>query len=342
MSISRFENEIIAKNNEFESKESTLGKVKEAHKEFKEKVKKSNYLVQNLLFGIFFGLITLILLGFTSLIQGEYDISKILTLKFLINWSIVQLATWFVRVWVTIMKKRHLRLNDPTYLRVKGNINKHIENDDKEPFIDKNAKIDDYNRKLKAFTIKQKVKILSIAVKYQIDNLMGRLNNVDTFEEFKLETKLKLSVRKQTKINAKLNILLRTLSSEWLKVNLDTQKVKYNEVSKSILVTGHKTINENQEGLSYTSNKVKNLFVMNMGGFIFSIIFLLVIQPILGSTLTGDIDAWISFLTNVFLVAFAAAMSLYNSDELFMEDEVKPLINVDTTLNEYWNLTKGK
>ena len=53
--------------------------------------------------------------------------------------------------------------------------------------------------------------------------------------------------RKITKINNKVNAKFEKLTTEWIDNNLDTIKIKYSKVSKSILVNGftpNQTVND--------------------------------------------------------------------------------------------------
>lgn len=336
-------------------KENVINKLRETERSLKEGMNKNKGIVKEIFGIISFSLFTFVILGIVSLIDGKYDITKLGDLDFWGNWALVQIASVLAKIYATLFSKRRQTLTNPTFLHLERKIQNYIEKDSEDPFIENYATIDTKERKIHSFTITKKIEILQISKKYEITNSLEYLKNFDDdnlkisdLEPFKLKTSItypntKKQARwflKQAKISDKLNAIFITLSKEWLDKNLDTQKVKYNKVTKSLLVGGYDNESNDKIGYTYKATPTKSFIKTNMSMFFFSAIFLILIRPILGSGFVKDASAWLNFVTNVFLVIMSFILSLYNAPQLFKSDILQPLIERETTLSEYYNRNK--
>jgi len=147
---------------------------------------------------------------------------------------------------------------------------------------------------------------------------------------------------KITKLNAKINAWFELLSDEWVDNNIDTIKVKYSKVSKSILVSGftpNQTVNDES---NYKTESAKVFLSETMPMFIFVSFIMFLIVPLFGSGLSKDLSAWGMFFTKVALVLSSIAMVWLNARKMFKSTEVKAINERNTTLNKYYKKYEAK
>ena len=144
------------------------------------------------------------------------------------------------------------------------------------------------------------------------------------------------------KINQKINKYFGLLTNAWIENNLDTIKVKYSKVSKSILVNGfmpNQTVNDEA---NYKTESAKVFFSQTMPMFIFVSFIMFLIVPLFGSGLSKDLNAWGMFLTKIALVASSIFMVWLNSKSMFRATEVKAIGERNTTINKYYKKNQNK
>jgi hypothetical protein len=153
---------------------------------------------------------------------------------------------------------------------------------------------------------------------------------------FEVKSDKKIPRWKQRRLNAKIDRLFELLTTEWIETNLDTIKIKYSKVSKSILVNGftpNQTVNDEA---NYKTESAKVFLSSTMPMFIFVSFIMFLIVPLFGSGLSKDLNAWGMFLTKVALVASSIFMVWINSRKLFRATEVKASGERSSTLNKYY------
>lgn len=322
-----------------------------------------NYWVGELFNILVFAVVSLVPIGLLTLLDPNWDWSMYLTALFWIDYLTIQGVSWYGRWWIFSTRVRYLLLVDKTYLTNEKNIQEFVDKDFDEPFIEKYADEDNHDRKVRAWRRKIKTKLIRLNNRWHINNMASHFKITQNGENigskpFELKSdKLYLRSlkkrfwrifngfvkfrnwrinRKITKINNKVNAKFEKLTTEWIDNNLDTIKIKYSKVSKSILVNGftpNQTVNDEA---NYKTESAKVFLSSTMPMFIFVSFIMFLIVPLFGSGLSKDLNAWGMFLTKVALVASSIFMVWINSRKLFKATEVKASGERSGTLNKYY------
>lgn len=311
----------------------------------KRKLKDNSGKISDIVFLVISSIAVLTIVGLIELIDGEFDFSRYSTISFWVEYLMIQIASWLMRILYKIVGDRKEYRENMTYHAIKKDIQKIVDYDNEKPFIDIYAEKDRINRKTIAWKNKIRYKILKICNKYKINNIVRHLNNplnsdIDTLEPFELKSDIITlnNSKKALKVNKMIDELMRQLTKQWIDNNLDMQKVKYNNVSKTILVNGFSSNSGNDSGIgnNYQENNFKHFINDNIVGFLITAIFLFLIIPMIGSGFKKDPTAWLKFLTKAFTVFFAGIMSWWNNNQLFTKTKIKALTERNDTLNKYY------
>ena len=300
-----------------------------------------NYWVGELFNILVFAVVSLVPIGLLTLLDPNWDWSMYLTSLFWIDYLTIQGVSWYGRWWIFSTRVRYLLLVDKTYLTNEKNIQTFVDKDFEEPFIEKYADEDNHDRKVRAWRRKIKTKLIRINNRWHINNMASHFKITQNGENigldaFSLKSDKKIWVWKQKRLNTKINVLFERLTNEWINNNLDTIKIKYSKVSKSILVNGftpNQTVNDEA---NYKTESAKVFLSSTMPMFIFVSFIMFLIVPLFGSGLSKDLNAWGMFLTKVALVASSIFMVWINSRKLFRATEVKASGERSGTLNKYY------
>ena len=300
-----------------------------------------NYWVGELFNILVFAVVSLVPIGLLTLLDPNWDWSMYLTALFWIDYLTIQGVSWYGRWWIFSTRVRYLLLVDKNYLTNEKNIQEFVDKDFEEPFIEKYADEDNHDRKVRAWRRKIKTKLIRINNRWHINNMASHFKITQNGENigldaFSLKSDKKIWVCKQKRLNTKINVLFERLTNEWINNNLDTIKIKYSKVSKSILVNGftpNQTVNDEA---NYKTESAKVFLSSTMPMFIFVSFIMFLIVPLFGSGLSKDLNAWGMFLTKIALVASSIFMVWINSRKLFKATEVKASGERSSTLNKYY------
>lgn len=300
-----------------------------------------NYWVGELFNILVFAVVSLVPIGLLTLLDPNWDWSMYSTSLFWIDYLTIQGVSWYGRWWIFSTRVRYLLLVDKTYLTNEKNIQTFVDKDFEEPFIEKYADEDNHDRKVRAWRRKIKTKLIRLNNRWHINNMASHFKITQNGENivskpFELKSDKKIWVCKQKRLNTKINVLFERLTNEWIETNLDTIKIKYSKVSKSILVNGftpNQTVNDEA---NYKTESAKVFLSSTMPMFIFVSFIMFLIVPLFGSGLSKDLNAWGMFLTKVALVASSIFMVWINSRKLFRATEVKASGERSSTLNKYY------
>lgn len=348
-----FDNRLKEKDNESVN---PFQKINEAKMNIRDTVSKNKEYIGDILFGIIWGLITLTMIGLLDLIDPNFDYENYKTVYFWIEYITLQGALWSIRV---LMKqlgdKKEFRTN-VGYIKLQNDLNKFVEKDSEQPFIEKHAQIDRYNRKKNAWLNKQKRKLIKIANKNRITNLVDYFNyfekneNRDDFnlEPFEMKTdiaytkerKQKRWINKQKRISKNINLIFNKMKTNYIEQNIDTLKVKYNEVSRPILVSGSTNQDNDLLGGNYKEYNTREFIKLTLPGALFAAFFMFLIVPFSESSFIKDPSAWFKFISKTFLIAFAAFTMWNSNPELFRKTKQKALSERVNTLNQYYKKEK--
>jgi len=322
-----------------------------------------NYWVGELFNILVFAVMSLVPIGLLTLLDPKWDWAMYGTWLFWVDYLTIQGVSWYGRWWIFSTRTRYLLLTEPVYIKNEQQIQTFVDKDHEEPFIEEYAEEDNRERKTRAWRRKIKKRLIRINNRWHINNMSthfkitnnGR-NIVPTVfilksDKIYLWIKKKgfkrifnvfviihnwLVSRRQRKLNNKINRLFGLITDEWIENNLDTIKVRYSKVSKSVLVNGftpNQTINDEA---NYKTESGKVFLSQTMPMFIFVSFIMFLIVPLFGSGLSKDLNAWGMFLTKVALVFSSIFMVWLNSRKMFKATEVKAIGERNTTLNKYW------
>ena len=303
-----------------------------------EEKNETSQMIWEILFTIVFAILTLFILGIYELFSSGWDWTIYTSPDFWIRYGLLQGASWFARVWIYIIRVKHHERTDTTFIKLENELQLFIDADFETPFIESEANLDNFNRKKRAWLNKQKRKIIKIANKYHITNILPYVKDVNTTElsmhGFLLKSDKRMYNFTEKRVNRRVTNILKTLRDDWCESNLDAVKVKYNKVSRTILTSGYVSNRSSDGTPDYKQNGGKEFFRSTIPAFLFVSIFMFLIVP-----LTGDInnsaDAWFKFLTNFMLVLASGAMMWYNSKDLFKKTSLKALAERVSTTNNY-------
>lgn len=318
--------------------------------------------IGEVVFNILLAIMTLAILGLFELFKPDWDWSIYTEAAFWIGYAITQSASWFSRIWVYVVRIKHHTAHDQTYLLQETKLQKYVDIDFENPFIAEEAEIENTKRKKRAWLNKQKRKLIKYTNKYQIINILETVNHIEDFdfknERFKLESareivkhkkvyewllslvfmsfkqRTKRWEKKQIKINRKLNRILETITEKWCEVNLDTVKVKYHKVSKTILCSGYMPSRSDDNTPDYKSNSAKVFFEATLPSFVFMSFLMFLIVPLQGD-LAKDASAWFSYIFKVLLVFISAALMWYKTPILFKKTVLKSILERVSTINMF-------
>lgn len=300
-----------------------------------------NYWVGELFNILVFAVVSLVPIGLLTLLDPNWDWSKYATWLFWVDYLTIQGVSWYGRWWIFSTRTRYFLLVDKTYLKNEKQIQEFVDKDFEEPFIEKQADEDNKERKIRAWRRKIKRKLIRINNRWHINNMSQHFKITangenTTSKPFELKSDKKIWVFIKNRLNAKIDRLFELLTNEWVETNIDTIKVRYSKVSKSILVNGftpNQTVNDEA---NYKTESAKVFLSQTMPMFVFVSFIMFLIVPLFGSGLSKDLNAWGMFLTKVSLVASSIFMVWINSKKMFKATEVKAIVERNSTLNKYW------
>lgn len=333
---------------ESEKEKNKFDKVKDKDLGINEENIKDYSFISDIVIFITSSLLMLGVLGFLEVINANFDWSAYLSVNFWIEYIILQATSWSARIILRNLGDRKEYRNNKDYKMLQLKMQNFVEEDSKKPFIERYSEIDDKFRKLTAFKNKQKRKLIKLSNKYRITNIVSyvyTLENNDTGDLNLFEMKSDIIhtnkwkqrrwSKKQLKVNAKMNNILNTLTKNWISQNLDTVKVKYNKVSRTILVSGFYSKENQYLGEDYKDNSTTEFMKMTIPTTVFAMAFMFLIIPLKDSSLSTDWEAWFKLIIKTFIVFFSGLMMWLNNPDLFRRTKQKALSERVNRLNIY-------
>ena len=328
-----------------------------------------NYWVGEMFNILVFAVMSLVPIGLLTLLDPQWSWAMYLSWLFWVDYLTIQGVSWYGRWWIFSTRTRYLLLTDTVYLKNESQIQTFVDKDHDEPFIDEYADVDNRERKTRAWRRKIKRKLIRLNNRWHINNMsehfkltQNGINIASTLFVLKSD-KLTLwinrkgfrcifkpfvwfhnllSKNKQRKLNNRINRLFGLITDDWIINNIDTIKVLYSKVSKSVLVNGFTPKQTVNDEANYKTDSAKVFLSETMPMFIFVSLIMFLIVPLFGSGLSKDLNAWGMFLTKIALVASSIFMVWLNSKKMFRATEVKAVSERNTTLNKYWKRYEAK
>lgn len=338
-------------------------KVEEKDLKIDEIKRKVSGVLMDALTVFLYSVITLLVLGIYEVFKAGFDWSIYASWAFWTDWLVVQVGSWFTRVWVYQLKSNKFMEEHEIFNKDKDKIQNFVDIDYTTPFIDTNVVLDDKNRKVRAWKNKIKRKIVKLSNKYEVLHIVNYYNSLNSVENtkrepFVLETNIKTPFttkkreiaykwltfgwytkkrweRKFVKVENKLNDLFNKLTDDYISNNLDNLKVRYARVSRSLLVSGHQPKQQNISEPTYKNNSTTTFFKHTLPSFLMITVFMFLIVPIQAENL-GDIEMWLRLILKIALVAMAGLGILLKSKEIFNETYVRATSERANTLNNYY------
>ena len=321
-------------------------------------------IVGELLTTFLMAIMTLILIGAPTLFDGKFDWSMYGEMSFWSRYITTQIASWFTRIWVYSKRRNNHKKNHTEYKRSYSMITLFTSYDYKVPYIDVSVDKDLKNRKTTAWKNLQKSKLLKYIKKYELTNVVESLNAFQIVDFKGVETfyvksnisnsKNKKSVlnsltrskkrweKKLIKISFKIQTIFYSMSTEYIEQNFDNIKVKFNNVSRSILQSGIKTPNESLIGYNYDKRTVSTFIKEFIPTFLmFSSISFLLIPLIKGSSFVKDANAWINFGISLSIVVFSGMSIIFTSEDMFERTDLRSILSREATLKKYYEQEIG-
>jgi len=321
-----------------------------------DKEKKLRYsIIGEILMNVLLGLMTLTIIGLSELLSPDWNWSIYATSTFWISYGLIQSASWFARIWIYMTRMVHHEKTDTNYEKLNEELQVFVDDDFETPYIEEDAEIDNFNRKKRAWINKQKRKILKIANKHRITNILPYVKDIDKqnldTEPFIMSSDIEVKKwfkwdftfrlwrknrwgRKQKRVNSKITRILKTITSDWVLSNIDTIKVKYHKVSRTILCNGYVATKNDDNTPDYQKNSRKIFMKYTIPGFIFMSFFLAIIVP-LGGEWDKSGSAWFQFLTKAAMVLISGALMWLQSQDMFNATSKKAMSERVSTLNNY-------
>lgn len=338
--------------NDFESKINSVGKEEtnivkktfqkydEAKMDIKGVIQDNRGAISDIVFLVISSLVILAILGLNELVNMNFDWSMYSDIAFWVDYVATQFAVWSIRVIVRVVADRKEMRENMQYLQADKSIQDYVDKDSKSPFIEEEAEIDRLNRKTIAFKNSVKRDLLKLSNKHQITNIIPYMNDVESgtneIEVYNVSSdKLFRSENHKNKIENKLKLLVGKLSPKWLDANLQNQKVKFNDVSRTILVSGKVSKSNNELGANYKENNTTEFMKLTIPSFLLMASLSFLILPMFGSGLIKDGSAWFKLFVKIGMVGFSGLMMWFNNPELFRITKLKAIVERDNTLNIY-------
>jgi hypothetical protein len=306
-----------------------------------------NYWVGELFNILVFAVVSLVPIGLLTLLDPNWDWSKYATWLFWVDYLTIQAVSWYGRWWMFTTRVRYLVLVDVSYKKNETQIQDFVDKDFEEPFIEQYAEEDNHDRKVRAWRRKVKSKLIRINNRWHINNMATHFKitqngEINASQPFELKSDKKIREWRKRRLEAKISGLFEKLTTKWIDNNLDTIKVRYSKVSKTILVNGFNPSQTVNDEANYKTESAKVFLSSTMPMFIFVSFIMFLIVPLFGSGLSKDLNAWGMFLTKVALVASSIFMVWLNSRKLFKATEVKAISERNSTLNTYHKKHESK
>lgn len=317
-----------------------MEKVANEKRELSKTVAKNRERIADIIFFIFYALIVFSMIGLLELIDASYDKNMFSSPAFWVDYASLQTAMWTSRILIRKMGDRREYRNNILYIDYQKNIKSKIDKDEETPFIDELSQIERRERKISAFKNQQRLKIINIAMKYQITNIFSGLKSIETtkiedLERFELTSDKNIRKRKEKRLNTKLNQLLKTLTNEWIEENIETQKVKFNDISRAILTSGVISSKSDENNEDFKDNATREFIKMTVPSALFAMAFTFLVLPLRGDFIK-EISAWFKFIVKIMMIFFTSLMMWFDNPTLFDRTKNKAMGERSNKLNQYY------
>lgn len=292
-----------------------------------------NYL-QRYFAQVFMVLLSLFLVGIQQFAEPQFDPYFFLRPKFWYDYLPFITAQWLILFAVVTGNIKYYTENDRDYEKTRLNIQQHVEDDKKTPYIFDGAKEESLKRKIKSF--RQKIsRIIDKKIKKYRFGTFARLQAfLDGDNTIIGHSDKKRAIRRYERIRHYLQGYVTQISDEYINKNIEHIKVKYIQVTESGLISGFKPLNNEtyEPDFQEHTNKViindfgiGQLTTMILGFAILSLDLLVK---------DASIATWIFFTIKMLFLFWVYFKANFRSYTIFKKTELKALQERDSMLNK--------
>lgn len=289
-----------------------------------------------------------LLIGIQQFAEPQFNPFFFLQAKFWYEYLPFVTALWLILFATTSGAFKIYMEIDPLYIQLKNNIQDHVDSDSKNAFIEIGCKVDDRDRKKRAFKRQKSRELARKIKKYNIgtfDNLVkylkideldgGNGNSSFSQQDILLLNGINVSKKKEKRVKASLRALYDMLSDEYVEKVIDNIKIKYNQVNSSLLINGFSPRTKETYEPNFRSNdQVEVISEFGIGQVVTMILMFIILSLDLMSK-EATMATFVFFILKMFQLTWTYLKASMRSKPIFERTFIKALQEREKTLNGY-------
>jgi len=289
-----------------------------------------------------------LLIGIQQFAEPQFNPLLFLKAQFWYDYLPFVTALWLILFATTSGSFKVYMEIDPLYIKLKNQIQDHVDSDSKTPFIEMGCKLDDRDRKKRAFK-RQKSRELAKKIKrYNIgtfDNLVkylkiGELDEkgqtvILSQQDTLLLNGIRVSKRKEKRVKASLRALYDMLSDDYVDKVIDNIKIKYSQVTTSLLINGFSPRTKETYEPNFKANDQVEVISEFAVGQIVTMVMMFVILSLDLMTKEATMATFVFFVLKMFQLTWTYLKASMRSKPIFERTFIKALQERENTLNGY-------
>lgn len=330
-----------------------------------DEIKKAGREIKFWSFIVIQAIISLGLIGFAEIFNADFSFDYIATANFWWKFFLLQTANISLILVITLVLARRKRVKNVDYLLVKEEKKELVEYDKQDPYIENECVEEDYRRKTNAWKNKVKrkrekwrlkIKETPIPENLKVDNVETENTNLleldDTSKYSQIETfisepsnytvreiksrlwlkkwwfklKEKKRVKRNTKIKTKLLEYNYMLTDEYIIENIDSIKIKYNRVTKTMILSdmGYEFSQYGDERIKINRSKILTK------KYTTKILVTAFISAVSGSIMLEVVDTsivtWFNVILKLVILIVNAMITIIDNEEYFYKTDMYEML----------------
>ena len=289
-----------------------------------------------------------LLIGIQQFAEPQFNPYFFLQAKFWYEYLPFVTALWLILFATTSGAFKIYMEIDPLYIQLKNDIQDHVDSDSKSPFIEIGCKIDDRDRKKRAFKRQKSRELARKIKKFNIgtfDNLVkylriGELSKegdtvVLSQQDTLLLNGINVSKKKEKRVKASLRALYDMLGDDYVEKVIDNIKIRYNQVNSSLLINGFSPRTKETYEPNFRSNdQVEVISEFGIGQVVTMILMFIILSLDLMSK-EATMATFVFFILKMFQLTWTYLKASMRSKPIFERTFIKALQERENTLNGY-------
>ena len=289
-----------------------------------------------------------LLIGIQQFAEPQFNPYFFLQAKFWYEYLPFVTALWLILFATTSGAFKIYMEIDPLYIQLKNSIQDHVDSDSKSPFIEIGCKIDDRDRKKRAFKRQKSRELARKIKKYNIgtfDNLVkylriGELSKegdtvVLSQQDTLLLNGINVSKKKEKRVKASLRALYDMLGDDYVEKVIDNIKIRYNQVNSSLLINGFSPRTKETYEPNFRSNdQVEVISEFGIGQVVTMILMFIILSLDLMSK-EATMATFVFFILKMFQLTWTYLKASMRSKPIFERTFIKALKEREKKLNGY-------